>query len=131
MPFMSRAVTRGVRVEVESRYVPEKSNPDRNIYYFAYRVVITNGGNETVQLLSRHWIITNDMGREEEVKGPGVVGEQPILGPGASFEYTSHCPLDTPFGMMHGTYQMVTEDGLKFEVEIAPFTLTREERILH
>lgn len=128
---MSQAITRGVKVEVESRYVPEKSDPEKNIYYFNYRVAITNGGKETVQLLSRHWIITNEAGREEEVKGPGVVGEQPILGAGAFYEYTSHCLLDTPFGMMHGTYQMVTEDGLKFEVEIAPFTLAREERILH
>lgn len=128
---MSVAVTRGVKVEVVSEFVPERSNPERNVYFFVYHVVITNEGQETVQLISRHWIITNGEGRKEDVQGPGVVGEQPTLAPGESFEYTSFCPLDTPFGMMHGTYQMVTEDGVKFEAEIAPFTLSQEEVLYH
>lgn len=128
---MSSAVTRGVKVEVESEFVPERSNPDRNVYFFVYHVTITNEGQETVQLISRHWIITNGEGRKENVQGPGVVGEQPTLAPGEAFEYTSFCPLDTPFGMMHGTYQMVTEDGMKFEAEIAPFTLSQEEVLYH
>ncbi len=128
---MSKAVTRGLKIEVESEYIPDRSNPERNVYFFAYHVVITNEGEETVQLITRHWIITNGDGRKEEVKGPGVVGEQPILAPGESFEYSSFCPLDTPFGMMHGSYQMKTEGGLEFDAEIAPFTLSKEEVLYH
>ena len=128
---MSTAVTRGVKIEVKSEFVPERSNPERRIYFFVYHVTISNEGQETVQLRSRHWVITNGDGRKEEVRGPGVVGEQPTLAPGEAFEYTSFCPLDTPFGMMHGTYQMVTEDGLQFEAEIAPFTLSKEEVLYH
>jgi ApaG protein len=90
---------------------------------FAYTVRITNQGTDTVQLLSRHWIITDALERVEEVKGPGVVGEQPVLGPGESFKYSSWCPLRTPTGMMQGTYQMVRANGEQFEIEIAPFGL--------
>ena len=119
----SEAVTNSVRVEVEAQYVPEKSQPFESEWVFAYTVRITNEGEETVQLLSRHWIITDATGHVEEVRGPGVIGEQPVLGPGESFEYTSWCPLKTSSGVMHGTYQMLTEDGDHFDVEIAPFAL--------
>ncbi len=120
---MSDAATRGVRVEVRSAYVPERSSPRDSHYFFTYRIRISNQGEETVQLLSRHWIITDGEGNVEHVRGPGVVGEQPVLKPGDSFEYTSFCPLATPIGSMHGTYQMVTADGSAFDAEIAPFSL--------
>ena len=128
---MSRAKTNGVLVEVETEYLPERSDPERNTYYFAYRVRITNEGKETVQLMSRHWIITNADGRREEVEGPGVVGQQPVLNPGQAYEYTSFCPLNTPMGTMHGTYQMMTDDGESFDAEIAPFTLALDEVTFH
>jgi ApaG protein len=121
----SKAVTRAVRVEVEATYVPERSRPDDGEWFYAYTVRITNDGEEVVQLVSRHWIITDADGREQEVKGPGVVGEQPVLGPGQSFEYTSGCPLGTSFGSMRGTYQMVLPSGAGFDAEIAPFTLAQ------
>jgi len=120
---MSDITTRGVRVRVTSVFIPERSTPPENEYFFAYRVRISNEGTETVQLISRHWIITDSVGRVEEVKGPGVVGEQPVLGPGETFEYTSFCPLKTPIGSMHGAYQMVTANGDRFDAEIAPFSL--------
>lgn len=120
----SEAVTNSVRVEVESQYAPEHSQPFQNQWFFYYTVRITNESNETVQLLSRHWIITDANGHMEEVSGPGVVGEQPMLAPGESFQYTSGCPLKTSTGVMHGTYQMVvTEGGDRFDIEIAPFAL--------
>jgi ApaG protein len=125
----SEAVTRGVRVEVESAYVPEHSNPPADEWFFAYRVKITNEGDETVQLVSRHWVITDSNGRTEEVKGKGVVGHQPMLGPGESFEYESFCPLRTSFGTMHGTYHMVPNDGDEFDAEIAPFPLGMPDSI--
>ncbi len=120
---MSDATTRGVRVQVQSRYVPERSSPTEGHYFFAYRVRISNAGEETVRLVSRSWVITDGHGRIERVQGPGVVGEQPVLGPGQAFEYTSFCPLPTPIGSMHGSYQMVTEGGTPFDAEIAPFSL--------
>jgi ApaG protein len=120
---VSEAKTRGVRVKVQSLYVPERSSPPQSHYFFAYHVRIANEGEETVQLVSRHWIITDGDGREEQVKGAGVVGEQPVLAPGEAFEYTSFCPLRTPIGSMHGTYQMVTPAGDQFDAEIAPFSL--------
>jgi ApaG protein len=116
-------VTNNVRVEVESQYAPERSQPFQSQWFFLYTVRITNEGDDTIQLLSRHWIITDGTGHVEEVRGPGVVGEQPVLTPGESFEYTSGCPLKTSTGSMRGTYQMVTEDGTHFDVEIARFTL--------
>jgi ApaG protein len=119
----SEAVTNNVRVEVESQYAPERSQPFQNQWFFHYTVRISNEGDETVQLLSRHWIITDGNGHVEEVRGAGVVGEQPALSPGESFEYTSGCQLKTSTGTMRGTYQMVTEDGSHFDVEIAPFAL--------
>lgn len=120
---MSDATTRGVRVEVHSAYLPERSAPPEGRYFFAYRVRISNQGEETVQLVSRHWVIADSSGRVEHVQGPGVVGEQPVLGPGEAFEYTSFCPLPTPIGSMHGSYQMVTSGGARFDAEIAPFSL--------
>lgn len=119
---MSVAITRGVRVEVRSRYIPERSDPDDSFYLFAYRVQISNEGDSPVQLVSRHWIITDGDSRVEQVRGPGVVGEQPMLRPGESFEYVSACPLRTQVGTMHGTYQMVGDSG-QFDATIAPFTL--------
>ena len=127
--FESAAVTRGIRVEVNSFYVDERSAPERGEWFFAYQVRISNEGDERVQLLSRHWIITDGDGSEEEVRGPGVVGEQPVLGSGESFEYTSACPLSTPVGTMRGTYQMVTDDGVSFDAEIAPFTLAQAQAV--
>ena len=119
----SEAVTNNVRVEVESQYAPERSQPFQNHWFFHYTVRISNEGDETVQLLSRHWIITDGNGNVEEVRGAGVVGEQPVLSPGESFEYTSGCQLKTSTGTMRGTYQMVTEEGSHFDIEIAPFAL--------
>jgi ApaG protein len=128
--FTSEAVTQGVRVKVVSRYDPSRSNPHQNQWFFLYTITIINEGLVTVQLISRHWIITNANGKVEEVKGPGVVGEQPVLAPGQSFEYTSGCPLTTLFGTMHGTYQMITAKGERFDAQIAPFTLS-EPHALH
>jgi ApaG protein len=122
LPPMSDAVTEGVRVEVLSAHVPESSHPTHP-FVFRYTVRITNQGEETVQLLSRHWIITDGLEHVEEVKGPGVVGEQPVLASGESYKYSSWCPLRTPTGYMRGTYRMVRAGGEEFEIEIAPFGL--------
>ncbi len=119
---ISEAVTEGIRVEVLSRHVPEKSRPSENEWVFQYTVRITNQSLETVQLLSRHWIITDAWDQTREIKGPGVIGEQPILGPGESFKYSSWCPLKTPTGLMRGTYRMVRE-GNEFDIEVATFAL--------
>ena len=120
---LSDAVTRGIRVEVLSRYAAENSRPQFSQWVFEYTVRITNQGGETVQLVSRHWIITDAAGHTHEVKGPGVVGNQPVLAPGESFKYSSWCPLETPVGMMYGTYQMAGAGGEQFDIEIAPFGL--------
>jgi ApaG protein len=122
--FTSEATTRGIRVAVVSEYSPERSQPQNQEWFFQYTITITNQSAEVVQLLSRHWIITNASGQVEEVKGKGVVGEQPTLGPNESFTYTSGCPLTTAFGTMEGTYQMVSRSGEFFDVKIAPFTLS-------
>jgi ApaG protein len=122
--FTSEATTRGVRVQVLSRYSPERSQPLGSKWFFLYTVTISNESADTVQLLTRHWIITDGQGNIEEIRGPGVVGKQPTLGPGESFEYTSGCPLATPFGIMEGTYQMITSVGERFDARIAPFTLS-------
>lgn len=121
---ISDATTQGVRVEVLSRHSPENSRPNQDEWVFQYTVRITNQGSETVQLLSRHWIITDALEHTEEVQGPGVVGEQPVLASGESFKYSSWCPLKTLTGIMRGTYQMVrSSDGSRFDIEIAPFAL--------
>ena len=119
----SDTTTRGIRIEVTSNYLPERSAPRESQYLFAYHVRVSNVGTETAQLVSREWIITTAEGDVERVKGPGVVGEQPVLPPGATFEYTSYCPLKTAVGSMHGSYQMVTADDERFDAQIAPFTL--------
>jgi len=120
---MSDAVTNSIRVEVMSRHSPENSRPLQGEWVFQYTVRITNQGSETVQLLSRHWIITDAAEHTEEVKGEGVVGEQPVLAPGESFKYSSWCPLKTPMGKMEGTYRMACAGGSQFDIEIAPFAL--------
>lgn len=117
------AITRGIRVKVRTEFAPNHSNPNQRRWFFAYTVRISNEGQETVQLINRSWIITNAEGHTEQVKGAGVVGEQPVLEPGHAFEYTSGCPLGTPFGSMHGTYEMTNEQGERFEVAIPPFVL--------
>jgi ApaG protein len=120
---MSDAITNSIRVEVMSQYSPENSRPPQDVWVFEYTVRITNQGTETVQLISRHWIIVDGLDHIEEVQGPGVIGEQPVLAPGESFKYSSWCPLKTPTGIMRGTYQMVRAGGSGFDIEIAPFAL--------
>ena len=122
--FTSDATTRGIRVHVVCRFSRQKSYPEKNRWFFIYTVTITNESTTTVQLISRHWIVKNADGEVEEIRGEGVVGHQPILANGESFEYTSGCHLSTPFGTMHGTYQMLTEDQTRFNATIAPFTLS-------
>lgn len=121
MPFVSTAVTQGIRITVKSRFLPEQSSMGR--WAFAYTVRIENLGSVSAQLRSRHWIITDGNGKREEVRGDGVVGNQPVLRPGEKFEYTSGAVLQTPHGSMQGTYRMVTEDGRQFDAEIAAFAL--------
>jgi ApaG protein len=120
---MSDTTTRGIRIQVESVYVEERSDPQEGYYFFAYHVVISNVGGEPAQLISREWIITDSDGNVERVEGAGVVGEQPLLGPGQVFEYTSFCPLRTSMGSMQGAYIMRPAGGESFRAEIAPFTL--------
>jgi ApaG protein len=120
---MSDTTTRGIRIQVRSEYDRERSSARDSSYVFQYHVTIENVGSDTAQLISREWIITNADGEVERVKGPGVIGEQPVLPPGGVFEYTSFCPLKTNVGSMHGSYQMVTNDGEHFDAVIAPFTL--------
>lgn len=128
--FRSEAVTRGIRITVESRFEPERSSPADGQWFFSYHVRIANEGERVAQLVSRHWIITDGEGREQEVRGPGVVGEQPVLEPGDAFEYTSGCPLQTPVGSMRGTYRMIAPGGETFDAVIAPFGLG-EPRVVH
>ena len=120
---MSSATTHGIRVDVRPEYLPSRSDPARKLWMHAYHVTITNQGHDTVQLRTRHWIITNAEGNEQHVEGPGVVGEQPVLEPGQSYQYSSGCPMDTSMGTMHGSYRMHRGEGDWFDAEIAPFTL--------
>lgn len=126
----SEAVTEGVRVTVRARYSAEHSDPGQSQWFFLYTIRIQNEGDETVQLTDRHWYIVDGSGRTEEVQGPGVVGNQPILEPGQAFEYTSGCPLTTPFGSMSGTYRMQRSNGTVFEAEVGLFEL-REPSSIH
>ena len=123
--FTSEATTRGIKVEVESRFDPSRSRPEAGFWFFLYTVTISNKSETTVQLLRRQWVIVDAHGEVEHVEGEGVVGEQPVLEPGEAFQYTSGCPLGTEIGTMHGTYQMVDSEGDTFEVEISPFTLSK------
>jgi ApaG protein len=117
-------------VSVRPQYLVEHSNPDEQHYVFAYTVTIRNTGEHTAQLMSRHWVITDGNNAVEEVRGEGVVGEQPVLKPGEAFEYTSGCPLPTPVGSMRGSYQCVADDGTAFEAPIPEFVLSTP-RTLH
>ena len=119
-----------IEVTVETQFLPEQSDPTDERYLFAYRIRVTNTGTVAAQLISRHWIITDAEGKIEEVRGLGVVGKQPLLQPGEGFEYSSGCPLPTPVGTMKGTYQMVAEDGTRFDVPISEFVLA-VPRTLH
>ena len=122
-PTPYRAITRGIAVSVEPTYLEANSSPGNGQYFWAYRVTIENQGRETVQLRSRHWMITNARGELTEVKGSGVIGKQPFLKPGESYEYTSGAPLNTPSGMMGGSYEMESDRGERFDIEIPTFSL--------
>jgi ApaG protein len=127
------AITRSVRVSVTPNFLEEQSEPSESRYLWSYHITIENKGGETVQLLSRHWRITDARGQVREVRGAGVVGEQPVLQPGAAFEYTSGAPLETPSGFMTGTYQMRASSGETFEIKIPLFALESpyETRRMH
>ena len=125
----SEVVTTGIRVRVEAEYSEEHSRPQLNQWFFLYTITVSNESNRVVQLMTRHWIITDATQQIEEVRGPGVVGEQPVLRPGESFKYTSGCPLPTPFGAMEGSYQMVDEAGDPFDVAIERFLLMEPNSI--
>lgn len=120
---MSDTTTNGIRVQVTTKYLSERSAPSDHDYWFAYFIRISNVGEQTAQLISRHWIITDSDGEVEEVQDEGVVGKQPVLQPGTTFDYNSFCRLKTSVGTMHGSYQMVTPEGGSFDARIAPFTL--------
>ena len=124
---MYQAVTRSIEVTVSPRFMPERSSVEKSYYFWAYTIEISNRGNTTVQLKTRHWRITDGLGRLQEVRGAGVVGEEPVLEPGASFEYTSGVPLPTPSGFMTGTYGMVTSEGEHFDIVIPTFSLDSPE----
>ena len=121
--FPNAATTDGVTVRVSVSYLPEQSEPERGRWFWAYHIRLENEGAETVQLLTRHWVITDGRGARHSVEGEGVVGEQPVIEPGASFDYVSGCPLATPSGSMQGNYRMVRADGAAFDVEIPRFAL--------
>ena len=121
--YMYRAVTRRIEVTVEPNFLPERSSAERSRYFWSYTIVITNTGDETVQLRTRRWLITDATGRQQEVRGEGVVGEQPVIPPGEHFEYTSGVPLSTASGFMTGSYEMVSETGERFEIEVPTFSL--------
>jgi ApaG protein len=121
--LMPAATTQGVKIEVQSSFVPEQSAPETSYFFFSYKIQITNLRDSPVQLLSRHWIITDGHGRVQEVRGEGVIGVQPVIEPGHMFEYSSFCPLETPTGMMKGSYEMNMAGGENFEVTIPSFFL--------
>ncbi|RYE04143.1 MAG: Co2+/Mg2+ efflux protein ApaG [Sphingomonadales bacterium] len=121
--FKEEAETRGITVRVSASYLPEQSEPDRGRWFWAYHIRIENDSPVTVQLLTRHWIITDGRGGQHSVEGEGVVGEQPLIAPGGSFDYVSGCPLATPTGHMQGSYRMIGEDGSTFDVAIPKFML--------
>lgn len=120
---MYSKTTHDITVTVEPHYLEQQSRPDENHYVWAYSIEISNGGAQDVQLLNRHWTITDGRGQVQEVQGPGVVGEQPVLHPGDSFTYTSGCPLPTPSGIMVGRYEMLGPDGERFWIDVPAFSL--------
>ena len=126
----SEVTTEGLRVEVEARYSSTHSSPETGRWFFLYTIRVSNESPEPVQLMSRHWVISDGTGRVEEVRGEGVVGEQPAIDPGDAFQYTSGCPLPTPFGSMEGNYEILRHDGSSFRARIAPFDLS-QPRALH
>ena len=128
---MYSATTRAIRVTVKPMYLAEQSSPVDDHYVWAYHVQIENLGEEVVQLLARHWRITDSMGRVQEVRGAGVVGEQPVLNPGDSFEYTSGTPLPTPSGIMVGSYEMESQNGERFEIDVPAFSLDSPHQSVH
>ena len=130
---MYRAVTRQIEVTVEPAFMPERSVPDKGQFFWSYTMAITNAGNQTVQLKTRHWIITDATGKKQVVKGAGVVGEQPVLAPGERYEYTSGVPLPTSSGFMTGSYQMVSESGEQFDIDVPTFSLDspNDKRVLN
>lgn len=121
----SEIVTHGIRVSVNAQFSPRQSQPDSHHWMYVYTITITNERDDTVQLLTRHWTITNGDAKTQIVQGPGVVGKQPILAPGQSFGYSSACPLDTEYGCMHGYYTFADHAGTRFRAEIAPFSLAQ------
>jgi len=116
--------TRQIEISVKTSYIPAQSEPDSNRYVFAYTITITNAGEAPAKLLARHWVITDANNQRREVRGEGVVGQQPHLMPGMSFEYTSGTVLETPVGVMQGSYQMVADDGTRFDADVPAFTLS-------
>ena len=119
-----------ITVQAQATFIPDRSDAEKNHYFFAYTITITNTGTVAAQLISRHWIITDAQSHTEEVRGEGVIGEQPLLRPNESFQYTSAAAIATPVGTMRGSYQMLAEDGVSFDAPIPPFTLAMP-RILH
>jgi ApaG protein len=124
---MYRATTRSIQVKVQPQFVPDRSSPEEAYYFWAYTIEIANLGDETVQLKTRHWRITDAQGRVQEVKGAGVVGEEPVLKPGEAFEYTSGVPLPTSSGFMSGSYGMMSTAGERFDIEVPPFSLDESD----
>lgn len=113
-----------IDITVTTEYLPQRSDPSRPLFFFVYKIKITNNGNEIIQLKNRYWHITDAKNNFEEIRGPGVVGDQPILNPGSSYKYKSYCPLKTEFGVMHGHFGMTTNNGKKFNAKINPFRLS-------
>jgi len=127
--FFSETLTHGVRIKVRAKFCPEHSEPEKKFWFYQYTVTIINESDDTVQLIGRHWHISDSNGQTEEVVGKGVIGKQPVLEPGKSFTYSSNCPLSTELGSMYGCFQMVTKDGEEFDANIAPFTLSQPHLI--
>ena len=130
-PLMSDVTTHGVRVGASAFFIPERSDPEDRSFFFGYNIVIVNNGEEACQLVGRHWVIIDGVGRREEVRGSGVVGQTPRLEPGQAFKYQSYCPLKTPWGTMEGSYRFKRDDGDVFEVKIGRFYLAmpKEEAV--
>ena len=127
---MNEVTLNNIRVDVETRYIEDQSNPEQNYYVFAYTITIQNKGQQSAQLLTRHWVITDSNQKVQEVRGDGVVGEQPLLKPGEQFVYTSGTMLETAVGTMKGSYQMLADDGLQFDATVDEFVLSTP-RVLH